>query len=192
MSSARLDIDLHFNHFVKRQQQNKLDQRMMQAFIARCAVVIGANSQPGFDAVLPTIQGRAPMVSHSTQGLIIRQFKNDDEYAFTVDVSLFNSMDPVAMGFIGPDDQLETPNIRIVFALGAKTLLPVLLSVHEVNSFASCTLRSTGRESSGLMIYGLLVSPQMFLLSPARKRPRCGTRYFVRQEDGGPCISTGI
>ena len=93
----------------------------IRGFIARCAAVMGANGQVGFDALLPTVLGTG-IVHRDTQGLIIAQIKNNESYSATVRPSLFDSMDPVSMGFLGANETLNTPVIRIVFALAASIL----------------------------------------------------------------------
>ncbi|KAF5365384.1 hypothetical protein D9757_012114 [Collybiopsis confluens] len=46
--------------FVKRQQPDHLSDEVLRGFIARCAAVMGANNQSGFDLVAPTVMGEAP------------------------------------------------------------------------------------------------------------------------------------
>ncbi|KAE9389923.1 hypothetical protein BT96DRAFT_1024834 [Gymnopus androsaceus JB14] len=111
-------VNLHFNHFVKRQQQNNLSKQLIRGFIARCAAVMGADNQPGLDMATPMIKG--DLVEENTQSLIMYQVKNDSSYDATVKSHLFDLMDPVALGFIDAEEKLATPIIRIVFALGAK------------------------------------------------------------------------
>lgn len=118
LEKAFAEVNLHFNHFVKRQQQNNLDEETTKGFIARCAAIMAANSQGGYDAALITVRGNAVVVQ-KTRGLIIIQVKNDTHYTATVEPLLFDKMDPVSMGFIGPKQTLETPIIRVVFALAA-------------------------------------------------------------------------
>jgi hypothetical protein len=42
---------MHFNHFIKPQEQSILARCYFPAFIARGAAALGANCQPGIDAV---------------------------------------------------------------------------------------------------------------------------------------------
>lgn len=146
--SAFADVNLHFNHFVKRQQQDNLNEEVMRRFIARCAAVMGANNQAGFDIIIPTVAGDT--IEKSSQGLIIYQIKNDDTYGATVQPRLFDAMDPVAMGFISHDEKLPTPIIRMVFALAGKTPAVTHVETQTQGNFTSYDIWISG------------LSPEMF------------------------------
>lgn len=103
---------------MKRQEQNNLDEEVIQGFIARCAAVMGANNQSGFDVVIPTIKGGT--VEKSLLGLIIVQIRNDDSYTATVQPRLFDNMDRSATEVAIPDSPQQTQlitqlNIRLSF-----------------------------------------------------------------------------
>lgn len=136
LEAAFADANLHFNHFVKQQEQNGLDEKTIQGFIARCAAVMGANGQAGFDALLPTILGTA-IVNRDTQGFIFMQAKNDENHTATFQPSLFDRMDPVAMGFLKPGEILKTPIIRIVFVLASRTPSISYVSTQKRGNFTS-------------------------------------------------------
>lgn len=53
-------------------------------------------------------------------GLILAKVINDFEVTDTVEPQFFGTMDSVAERFIGPDEVLEVPILRIVFALMLK------------------------------------------------------------------------
>ncbi|KAI0250337.1 hypothetical protein BJV78DRAFT_1155168 [Lactifluus subvellereus] len=48
---------MHFNHFIQSQERDFITCRYLIALIARGAAVLGANCQPGFDAVIPYLYG---------------------------------------------------------------------------------------------------------------------------------------
>ncbi|THH17802.1 hypothetical protein EUX98_g9055 [Antrodiella citrinella] len=118
LEEAFAEIRVYFNHFIKRRQQDFLDESVLREFIARCAAVMGANGEEGWDVVIPSVSGPPEtLVVRGTMGLIMVQVKNDPRYSATVSIPLFDRMDPVAMGFIDRDESLETPIIRMVLAL---------------------------------------------------------------------------
>jgi hypothetical protein len=80
---------------------------------------MGANSQAGFDIVIPTVKGN--VAEKTSQGLIMCLVKSDETFIETIQPRLLDAMDPVEMGFLGDDEQLATPIIRIVFALAEKS-----------------------------------------------------------------------
>jgi len=142
LQSAFNNVNLYFNHFVKRQQQNKLDKKLMRKFIARCAAVMGANNQVGLDMATPMFKG--DVVKENTQSLIMYQIKNDPHYGATVQPRLFDLMDPVALGFIDVGEKLELPIIRIVFALGGRTCAISHVEKQELGNFTSYDIWISG------------------------------------------------
>lgn len=65
------------------------------------------------------------------------QAKNDENHTATVQPSLFDSMDSVAMGFLKPGEILKTPIIRIVFALASRTPSISYVSTQKRGNFTS-------------------------------------------------------
>ncbi|KAF9069519.1 hypothetical protein BDP27DRAFT_1420971 [Rhodocollybia butyracea] len=49
LENAFSEFNCHFNHFIKRHQENSLDKEILWKFIARCAAVLGRNNQKSFD-----------------------------------------------------------------------------------------------------------------------------------------------
>ncbi|KAF5341557.1 hypothetical protein D9757_014561 [Collybiopsis confluens] len=145
LESAFRKIQLHFNHFVKRQQQDHLSDEVLRGFIARCAAVMGANNQSGIDLVAPTVLGDE--LSKSSQGFIMWQVKNDDSYTAKIQTDLFEKMDPVRMGFLGKDERLATPIIRIVFALAGKTPAICYVQTQKQRNFTSYDIWISGLSS---------------------------------------------
>ncbi|KAF5366321.1 hypothetical protein D9757_012918 [Collybiopsis confluens] len=145
LESAFCKIQLHFNHFVKRQQQDHLSDEVLRGFIARCAAVMGANNQSGFDLVAPTIMGDE--LSKSSQGFIMWQVKNDESYTAKIQTELFDKMNPVRMGFLRKKERLATPIIRIVFALAGKTPAIRYVQTQNEGNFTSYDIWISGLSS---------------------------------------------
>ncbi|EIN06049.1 hypothetical protein PUNSTDRAFT_127507 [Punctularia strigosozonata HHB-11173 SS5] len=121
LGEAFKDVLLHFNHFIKRESQNRLTPDMLECFIARNAAFMGATGQAGVDAGLVTVKGtKDTTIKPSNMGLVLFQFKLDTHYTATVQEEIFESMDPFALGFMKKDQQIEVPIIRIVFAFASK------------------------------------------------------------------------
>ncbi|THH28939.1 hypothetical protein EUX98_g5247 [Antrodiella citrinella] len=147
------DIHLYFNHFIKRQQQDFLDESVLQEFIARCAAVMGANGQAGWDALIPSVNGPLEtLVVRGTMDLFMVQVKNDPKHSATVQSQLFANMNPVAMGFIDPDGSLETPIIRMVLALAGSTPAINYVRTQKQGNFTSYDIWISGLSSETFAI----------------------------------------
>ncbi len=89
--------------------------------MARGAAALGANCQPGFDAVYPYVYGGTDLDPKKI-GFIIVQVKNDSNTCRHADV--FPNMDPFKCGLL-KDENLEggilpIPIIRLFFSLSGK------------------------------------------------------------------------
>ncbi|KAH9021093.1 hypothetical protein EDB83DRAFT_2320509, partial [Lactarius deliciosus] len=95
------EANMHFNHVVKPQVQKLLARRFLLYFMARGAAALGANCQPGFDAVYPYLYGSLDLNSQES--------------------SIFKKMDPFKCGLLGDSDKVNgrfpIPIIRILFSL---------------------------------------------------------------------------
>jgi len=115
---------MHFNHFIKPQEQKVLARPYLLHFMARGAAALGANCQPGFDAVYPFLYGGTDLDINKV-GFIIVQVKNDSTShgAGSLD-DLFSKMDPFFCHLIydidKEDGRFPIPIIRIVFLLSVK------------------------------------------------------------------------
>jgi hypothetical protein len=109
--------NMHFNHFIQAQEQEVIAHQYLIAFIARGAAVLGANCQPGFDAVFPYLFG-STVLEEKNIGFIMVQVKNDQKFN-QPDARLFRKMDPFDCGLLDADvvGCFPIPIIRIVFAL---------------------------------------------------------------------------
>ena len=65
---------MHFNHLIKLRDQKSLKRSTLLFFMVRGAVALGANCQPGFDAVY--LYGGTDLDINKV-GFIIIQVKND-------------------------------------------------------------------------------------------------------------------
>ena len=109
---------MHFNHFIKPHEQKVLAKPYLLTFMACGAAALGANGQPGFDAVYPFLYGGLDLDVDKI-GFIIIQVKKNDVSEVAQDL-VFKKMDPFACGLLDLD-QLDRKYpiliIRIVFAL---------------------------------------------------------------------------
>ncbi|KAH9977335.1 hypothetical protein BGW80DRAFT_1288680 [Lactifluus volemus] len=109
---------MHFNHFIKAQEQKVTSHQYLLGFIARGAAVLGANGQPGFDAVLPYLF-ETTNLDISKLGFIIIRVENDGNNS-EPDADMFLKMDPFTCGLLDKldvDGCFRIPIIRIVFSL---------------------------------------------------------------------------
>jgi hypothetical protein len=109
---------MHFNHFIKVQEQKVTSHQYLLGFIARGAAVLGANSQPAFDAVLPYLF-ETTNLDISKLGFIVIRVKNDGSNS-EPDADMFLKMDPFTCGLLDKSDvdgYFRIPIIRIVFSL---------------------------------------------------------------------------
>jgi hypothetical protein len=118
LGMATRTTGMHFNHFIKAQERKVITHRYLTAFIARGAAILGANYQPGVDAVFPYLF-RNPSLDETNVGFILVQVKNDSKYS-QPHFELFGDMDPFQCGLLDDsciDGCFSIPIIRIVFAL---------------------------------------------------------------------------
>ncbi|KAI9430649.1 hypothetical protein H4582DRAFT_2063550 [Lactarius indigo] len=111
---------MHFNHVVKPQVQKLLARRFLLYFMTRGAAALGANCQPGFDAVYPYLYDSFDL-NVKKVGFIIVQVKNDSNTSRSDDLKIFQNMDPFKCGILDlsdtEDGQFPIPIIRIVFSI---------------------------------------------------------------------------
>lgn len=144
LESAFKDINMYFNHFIKRQEQDHFDEEAMRGLLARSAAIVGAHRQSTFDFLFPTARGRRTVVAKTTTGLILAQVKFNTKYSDTIDTTLFDGMNPFRMGFIDENETLETPIIRIVFAMAAKKPSVQYVTTQKPGKFTSYDIWVSG------------------------------------------------
>jgi hypothetical protein len=110
---------MHFNHLIKPQEQGVLALPYLLHFIARGAAALGANGQPGFDAVYPFMYNTTDLDINKL-GFIIVQVRNRSAKTKSLD-DTFKKMDPFDCNLIKSTHKkggrFPIPIIRIVFLL---------------------------------------------------------------------------
>ena len=119
--TAFADTHMHFNHFIK-PQEKILSRGYLMLYLARGAAALGANCQPGFDAVYPFLYGGTDLVRKRV-GFIIVQVKNRSNANRN---AVFRGMDPFGCQIIDTTKDLENqrfpiPIIRLFFSLAQKS-----------------------------------------------------------------------
>ncbi|KAH7909760.1 hypothetical protein BJ138DRAFT_1154518 [Hygrophoropsis aurantiaca] len=113
---------IYFNHIIKVHQQSFLDTVLLAGLFYRGTAVLCGSSQSAIDGIIPICMGDE--LKPENMSVILWQSKNDAKYTSSVQTSLFDSMDPFALGIFPKDNnhfaRSTTPLIRIVFALAAK------------------------------------------------------------------------
>ena len=71
------DTYMHFNHVIKPQEQKVLSRLYLPAFMARGAAALGANCQPGIDAVYPYLCGGIELDVKNLGFILVQVKKND-------------------------------------------------------------------------------------------------------------------
>ncbi|KAH9169720.1 hypothetical protein EDB89DRAFT_2072715 [Lactarius sanguifluus] len=103
---------MHFNHFIKPQEQKLLAQPYLLTFMSHSTAALGANCQPGVDAVYPYLYGGTDL-----------NVKKNDTSSDEAQAKIFWKMDSFDCGLLTrPDFYFPIPIIRIDFALSGKEL----------------------------------------------------------------------
>jgi hypothetical protein len=117
-----MNANMHFNHVIKPQEQKILACSYLLKFMARGAAALGANCQPGFDAVYPYLYGTSKLDTQKV-GFIIVQVKNNPKASRSIN-EIFQKMDPFYCNLISDTDkvdgQFHIPIIQLVFLLAEK------------------------------------------------------------------------
>ena len=113
---------MHFNHVVKPQAQMLLARRFLLYYMARGAAVLGANCQPGVDAVYPYLYDSDHLdVNGENVGFIMVQVKNDPKITRSHYNEIFQKMNPFDCRLLDDSDKVSgrfpIPIIRILFSL---------------------------------------------------------------------------
>ncbi|KAH8977434.1 hypothetical protein EDB86DRAFT_1199678 [Lactarius hatsudake] len=87
------EANMHFNHVVKPQVQKLLARRFLLYFMAHSAATLGANCQPGFDAVYPYLYSSLDLDVKNV-GFVIVQVKNDSSASGSDYASIFKKQTP--------------------------------------------------------------------------------------------------
>ena len=153
------DAMMHFNHVIKPQNRKTLRRSYLLPFMARGAAALGANCQPGFDAVYPYLYGSTDL-DIKKLGFIIVQVKNDStRYAGGSLDDLFLKMDPFKCNLIDKGDKEDgrfpIPIIRIVFLLSGNDTYVKQHTYHDHGKYRNLSFTSydyvcAGVDSSNL------------------------------------------
>jgi hypothetical protein len=139
---------MHYNHMIKPQSRKLVARRFLLYYMTRGASALGANCQPGFDAVYPFLYDSLDLNVRNI-GFIIVQVKNDSNLARSEDVNLFRKMDPFKCGLLNESDKEDgrfpIPLIRIVFSLAGTTDPHLTRAVYKEPSDGAETLGTDGR-----------------------------------------------
>jgi hypothetical protein len=111
---------MHFNHFIKPQEQKLLNRTLLLTYMAHGAAALGANGQPGFDAIYPYLYDDTYLDIKNIGFIIVQVKKNDVTKASPAEI--FKKMDPFACGLLDESDDFHIPIIRMVFALCKRKL----------------------------------------------------------------------
>ncbi|KAF8264913.1 hypothetical protein EI94DRAFT_409046 [Lactarius quietus] len=132
-----------FNHVIKVHQSDMINTKHLWKFITRGAMVMCVDNQLGIDIVLP-ICARDNKLSRSTVSAILIQVKNDKNFKYQVDKTLFECMDPFRVGLFSEGDR-PLPVIRMVFALGSDKRGVVFPAVEdEIDTFTAYDIWCAG------------------------------------------------
>lgn len=141
---------MHFNHVIKPQEQKLLTRRYLLLFMARGAAALGANCQPGFDAVYPFLyNSNDERLNVENVGFVIVQVKNDPSVSPSND-EVFKKMDPFGCSLLKDSDKVNErfpiPIIRLVFLIAKKEEKSTFLyKTYKSPSDGATSLGSDGR-----------------------------------------------
>jgi len=70
-------VMMHFNHFIMLQEQKLLAMDYLLTFISHGVATLGANCQPGIDAVYPFLYGGTDLDTKKVGFIMVQVKKND-------------------------------------------------------------------------------------------------------------------
>jgi hypothetical protein len=128
------DSAVYLTHWIKVHEHCLLSAHYLLGLLIRGAGMLCANCHPGTDFVLPFLL-RGLRLTWDNISAILGQIKNDAAFTDIPDLSLFDKMDPFALGLFGAEGGVSNrPIIRIVFALSAKTPSLQLVRVRTLSA----------------------------------------------------------
>ncbi len=111
------DGNIWFNHFIRVNDYNVINQEFLWRLISRGAAVICATNQRGIDLLIPILIG--DVLRKESVTAILIQVKNDKSYTEKPARWLFDAMDPFRVGLFSKG-VVPLPVIRMVFAVASK------------------------------------------------------------------------
>jgi len=115
------DYGIWFNHVIKVEQHKMFSADHLWKYITRGAMILCSSNQEGIDIVIPICHTQRPLSRDSVTAILV-QVKNAEDFQLTIKKTLFDKMDPIALGLFPNTEELKVapkPVIRIVFALAA-------------------------------------------------------------------------
>ncbi|KAF9011520.1 hypothetical protein BDZ89DRAFT_1167478 [Hymenopellis radicata] len=111
------DGHIWFNHFVRVDDFDVINQEFLWRLVGRGAAVICPNNQRSIDLLIPVLIG--DVLAKENVTAIFIQIKNDKSYTEKPTRWLFDAMDPFCVGLFAKG-VVPLPVIRMVFALASK------------------------------------------------------------------------
>ncbi|CAA7265136.1 unnamed protein product [Cyclocybe aegerita] len=119
LEDAFNDCYIWFNHFVKVEDHDVINQQYLWRLLSRGAAVVCAVNQAGVDIVVPFLRGKA-LLEKKVSAILI-QVQNGVRFASKIQPSIFASMNPFSVGLFSIDVKNPPPVIRMVFALASRS-----------------------------------------------------------------------
>ncbi|RPD57235.1 hypothetical protein L226DRAFT_433533, partial [Lentinus tigrinus ALCF2SS1-7] len=110
---------IYFNHFIKAQSYDVVNQEYLLLAISRGAAIICADGNVGIDIVVPVLFGTELKKDKVTAILI--QSQNSRHYKAKIQYPVFMNMNPYRCGLFDRDVKESPPVLRMVFALASPT-----------------------------------------------------------------------
>ena len=112
-----------FNHVLKIRKAHLINVQYLWEFIARGAMILCTNNQPGVDIVIPIHFSDGPLSRNNVTAILV-QVKNDLTFGENMHSYLFDAMDPFHINLFNKDGnksgKAPLPIIRMVFALASE------------------------------------------------------------------------
>ncbi|KAI0291938.1 hypothetical protein B0F90DRAFT_306131 [Multifurca ochricompacta] len=139
---------MHFNHFIKPYERKALARKYLICFMARGAAALGANCQPGFDAIYPFLYEDIHLDVQKL-GFIIVQVKNNASIGPNQFNEMFRNMDPLKYELLDASDKkngiFPIPIIRLLFSVSSKGNPKVEHMTYESPSDGAPALDNNGQ-----------------------------------------------
>jgi hypothetical protein len=112
------DAKMHFNHFIRPQEQGVLGLPYFLHIMARGAAALGTNCQPGFNAAYPFLYNTTTLDIKKVGFILVQVGKRSTRSGSESLDDIFSKMDPFNCKLIKDEnEQFPIPIIRIVFLL---------------------------------------------------------------------------
>ncbi|KAI9066890.1 hypothetical protein FKP32DRAFT_324631 [Trametes sanguinea] len=117
LGAAFRDGFVYFNHFIKAQSYELVNQQYLVLAISRGAAIICADGHLGIDIVVPVLLG-TKLKKEQVTAILVRA-KNGPQYGARVQSPLLESMNPYTSGLFDRAVKEPPPVLRMVFALAS-------------------------------------------------------------------------